>query len=125
MVEASAESAAVVFRSCVEEWLRAVATEQWNAAVAILDEPNSHGVRWSVAKIRSAIDDYSPGSRVCDPSTVGSEPRITLGEFDDGSGYWLDYSVPINGAWSDLTAQFEFKRRMSRYAVILNDLHVL
>jgi hypothetical protein len=125
MVEASADNAAAVFRTCVEEWLRAVATEQWNDAVALLDEANSHGVRWSAAKIRSAIDDYSPGSRVCDPSTVGSEPRITIGEFDDGSGYWLDYSVPINGAWSDLTAQFVFKRRMSRYAVILNDLHVL
>jgi hypothetical protein len=77
MVEASADNAAAVFRTCVEEWLRAVATEQWNDAVALLDEANSHGVRWSAAKIRSAIDDYSPGSRVCDPSTVESEGERT------------------------------------------------
>jgi hypothetical protein len=43
----------------------------------------------------------------------------------DGSGFSLYHAVPLNGEWSDLTAQFEFLRRPNGLAVVLHDLHVL
>ena len=45
--------------------------------------------------------------------------------FDDGSGYSVEHDVPLNGEWSDLTAQFEFVRFPKGYAVVLHDLHVM
>jgi hypothetical protein len=114
------------FRTFVQQWFRVLADGQWSAAIAMLDEPNSYGVRWSEVQIRNALDEYSSGAKVSDPANVkGKVPRASSGKFDDGSGYWFDHSVPLNGAWSDLTAQFEFKRRGEQYAVILHDLHVL
>lgn len=91
----------------------------------MIDEPNSYGVRWSEASIRKALNDYSPIARVSEPTSATGRPRVTSGEFDDGSGYWVDHDVPLNGAWSDLTAQFEFKRHGTGYAVVLHDIHVL
>jgi hypothetical protein len=43
----------------------------------------------------------------------------------NAGGYWLDYDVPLNGQFSDLTAQFEFEPRQEGYAAVLQDLHVL
>jgi hypothetical protein len=43
----------------------------------------------------------------------------------DGSGYAVDHAVPLNGEWSDLTAQFEFLEEADGFAVVLHDLHVL
>jgi hypothetical protein len=33
--------------------------------------------------------------------------------------------MPIDGAWSDLTAQFDFKLDGERYLATLHDLHAL
>ena len=49
----------------------------------------------------------------------------SLVEFADGRGYSFEYDLPLSGEWSDLTAQFEFLRRPSGYAVVLHDIHVL
>jgi hypothetical protein len=45
--------------------------------------------------------------------------------FKDGSGYSVEHDVPLNGEWSDLTAQFEFVGKSPEFEVILHDLHVL
>ena len=126
MVAVPGENVERTFRSYIEQWVRAVAQSDWAGAVGMLDEPNSYGVRWSESEIQNALEAYSPGAKVSNPANLkNGSPRISLGKFDDGSGYWFDYSIPINGDWSDLTAQFAFKRRGNGYAVILDDIHVL
>ena len=57
--------------------------------------------------------------------TASGTPAAMLWELADQSGYRLDHDVPLNGQWSDLTAQFEFLRRPGGFAVVLHDLHVL
>ena len=111
----------------MERWFRLLALGQWADSIALLDEPNNYGVRWSEAKIRKVVSEYSRGKEVefSDPSSLTGKSRVTFGKFNDGSGYWLDCDVPLNGARSDLTAQFEFKQRGMQYAAILQDLHVL
>jgi len=37
----------------------------------------------------------------------------------------LDYDVPLNGWYSDLTAQFEFNPRADGFAATLHDFHVM
>jgi hypothetical protein len=68
---------------------------------------------------------HSDSVRVTDPDSVGTEPHSSLVAFKDGRGYSFDHDVPLDGRWSDLTAQFEFLRRPSGYAVVLQDIHVL
>jgi hypothetical protein len=57
-----------------------------------------------------------------EPNTYGIRWSAPL---QDGTGFQFDYDLPLNGEWSDLTAQFEFLRRSDGYAVVLHDIHVL
>jgi hypothetical protein len=102
----------------------------------MLDEPNGYGIHWTPQYIRHALDlAYRPGCRFrvehpeepqfSEPDAAVGAPHFDVVAFDDGSGYSAYCDVPLNGAWSDLTAQFEFLRRPGGLAVVLHDLHVL
>ena len=58
-------------------------------------------------------------------SSASGEQRASLIALSDRSGYAYDHDLPLNGQWSDLTAQFEFIKRPNGFAVILHDIHVL
>ena len=122
--------------SVVRDWFRLLASGRWDEASAMLDEPNCYGIRWTPAEIRHALDlAYGPGCRFrvahpegpqfSDPGAAVGEPGASVWALGDGGGYRADHDVPLNGSWSDLTAQFEFLRRPGGLAVVLHDLHVL
>ena len=114
-------------RAHIEVWLQQLSAGNWHAVLNMLDEPNSYGVWWGETEIRSSLDEYSRSKTwtVTDPKSLGVSGHTGFGEFNDGSGYWFDYDIPLNGEWSDLTAQFEFKKRGDCYALVLHDIHVL
>lgn len=120
----------------IRDWFRLLAAGRWDEASAMLDEPNGYGVRWTPAEIRHALElAYGPGCRFraahpegprfSDPGLAAGVPRADVRAIADGSGYRADHDVPLNGSWSELTAQFEFLRRPGGLAVVLHDLHVL
>lgn len=101
----------------------------------MIDGPNCYGISWTPDGIRQVVENsFGPGCRFrsrhpdgirwTDPDELGDggHPEIYLR--DDGS-YSFEHDVPLNGEWSDLTAQFEFQRRPQGFAVVLHDLHVL
>lgn len=72
------------------------------------------------------VTDHQEGPRFTSARTASGRERYTIGAFADGTGFRLDYDVPLNGAFSDLTAPFEFFwRGPRRLAVQLHDLHVM
>jgi hypothetical protein len=115
-------------------WFGLLARAEWEAALSMIDEPNSYGIRWTRERITALLGDtFGPETRFAaefgapaftDPEVAEGDPHANFGRFDAG-GFWLDHDVPLNGAFSDLTAQFEFKPRENGYAAILHDLHVL
>jgi hypothetical protein len=114
-------------RMHVETWLRLLSVGDWRAAVSMLDGPNSYGIQWGEAEIRNSIDEYARGKLWCitSPETLHTSGCMSLGEFTDGSGYYFYCDIPLNGEWSDLTAQFEFIKLGNGYAFVLHDMHVL
>jgi hypothetical protein len=123
-ITSNPESAA---RTYVTHWFELLAEQRWREALAMLDVPNSYGVTWSEVNLQEALAEYSNGKAisVTSPKALSSEPHVSSGEFSDGSGFWFDCDVPMNDAWSDLTAQFEFKSSGGQYLVALEDIHVL
>src|SRR5262245_61205040 len=114
----------------VREWFRLLATDRWEEASAMLDEPNQYGIKWTPQYNRYALDlafqpgcrfrvAHPEGPRFSDPDTASGVRHADVLPFNDGSGFSADHDVPLNGTWSDLTAQFEFKRRPGGLAVIL------
>src|SRR5262245_39766308 len=121
-------------KSFARSWFKRLALGDWEAALSMLDEPNSYGTRWSQAEIVAiVVDTFGPGTRFAadfgapvfsDPDVCSGSARESFGNLK-GGGFWLDSSVPLNGRFSDLTAQFEFHPRSSGFATRLQDLHVL
>jgi len=116
------------------EWFGLVARAEWGAALRMIDEPSSYGIRWTREAIIELVRDvFGPETRFAaafgspvfsGPDLATGNPHPRVGAFDAG-GFWLHYDVPLNGAFSDLTAQFEFMPRGDRFAAILHDMHVL
>lgn len=112
----------------VEAWVERLAAGDWDGAMSLIDRPNHYGLRWSPADVRQVLVDYGRGiePKVTAPQQHHApSARISVVAFDDGSGYSVDYGLPLNGAHSDLTAQFEFLLSGDEYVAILHDLHVL
>jgi hypothetical protein len=115
-------------------WFGLLARAEWEAALGTIDEPNIYGTRWTRETLTALVENtFGPETRFgaefgapvfTDPDLAKGHPHPNFGRFDAG-GFWLDHDVPLNGAFSDLTAQFEFKPREDGYAAILHDLHVL
>lgn len=115
-------------------WFATLARGDWEAGLAMLDEPNAYGLRWTKASILAILHEtFGPGTgfasefgppTLSDPEQTLGDACCSFGELDAG-GFWLDHAVPLNGHYSDLVAQFEFSPRADGHAVVLHDLHVL
>ena len=122
--------------AAIRMWFRLLAANRWEEASGMLDGPNSYGTHWTPEQIRDALNlAYGPGCRFriahpegpqfSDPDMATGFPSINVSPLSDGSGYNVEYDVPLNGVWSELTAQFEFLKRPGGLAVVLHDLHML
>jgi hypothetical protein len=118
----------------VRSWLTLLARDEWDAALAMQDEPNGYGILWTKDRIvdllrvecgpeTSFAAEYGE-PRFSDPDAATGTPTISFGRTQTGD-YWLDHDIPLNGAFSDLTVQWEFLSRAGGYAAVLHDLHVM
>src|SRR5690606_39190573 len=125
MIDIDAEDPNRTIVPFVRTWFVLLASGEAEKASESLDGPNSYGIVWTAetieATVRAALGNseresappkFSDPNELADPQVDGPE------KFDDGSGYWFDHPVPLDGKWSDLTAQFEFKKRSNGFAVI-------
>ena len=118
MIRASTDEPIVTFIQFARDWFCLLAHGAFSDAVSRLDEPNSYGNHWSTEQIQSVLRDYTRSEtvRVTDPDTLTDDGRSSLVEFTDGRGYSFEHAVPLDGKWSDLSAQFEFLRLLFLYA---------
>jgi hypothetical protein len=136
MIEIPAHAVKQTLVAFVRHWLRLLAAGRWEEACGMIDEPNCYAITWTPERIQQVVEDsFGPGCRFrsrhpegirwSDPDELGDGGHPEIYPQDDGSGYAFDHDIPLNGEWSDLTAQFEFHHRPQGYAVVLHDLHVL
>jgi hypothetical protein len=136
MIDISPDAPEKSILDFVKRWMKLLADDPLDESCALLEHPNRFGVVWTPDLIKETVHDtFSPdtlfykyhpeGPIFTDPYELEEQRDIEPIEFDDGSGYAFDYAVPLNGEWSDLTAQFEILKRPNGYAVFLDDLHVL
>jgi hypothetical protein len=120
------------------EWLDLVAADRFQEALDLLWVPPTYeeSQHWTPGSLRSYIENYGWWTPREDDTRWHVTPAVdavdgpdepsTIGRLDDDphSG-WVDLDLPLNGSWSDLTAQFEFTRMPGGTAVSLYDIHVL
>jgi hypothetical protein len=136
MIEISAEAPEKSIVDFVKRWMKLLADNRLDDACALLDEPNYYGYMWTPELIRQTVNEiFSPDTRFyiahpegpvfTDPFELKEQRHLEVIELSDENGYAFDYDIPLNGEWSDLTAQFEFLKRTNAFAVVLHDFHVL
>ena len=123
-------------------WVELVAAERFGEAIDLLWVPPEYdqSQHWTAESLRTYIENYGSW----DPPADGRKWRLTsiqtarvpdgvrspgradvIRHRDDPRRGSVDLDVPLDGEWSDLTAQFEFGPVPSGTAVSLYDLHVL
>ncbi len=126
MIEVPADAAERTLVTFVRGWLKLMAAGRWRDACGMIDEPNCYGIVWTPERIQQVVEKtFGEGIRWTDPDELGDGGHPEAYPMRDGSGYSFEHNVPLNGEWSDLTAEFEFRRRPQGYAVLLHDLHVM
>ena len=128
MLDAHPINPEAAIREFVVHWIALLAAGQPSEAMALIDEPNSYGVKWGPEQLSAALASYSGSTKrsvVTPPSSASGKLHVSLVALADHSGFTYDHDLPLNGEWSDLTAQFKFLKRPNGFAVVLNDIHVL
>jgi hypothetical protein len=122
----------------VERWVDRLAARDYGGAAAMLTQEGNER-NWPPSLVEEVISGYeAPGGP--SPSVVTS-PDAALEELPAGPRAevtrWarprarpevagtVEYDLPLNGAWSDLTAIFWIRRLPQGLALELYDIHIL
>ena len=109
----------------VTSWIDHLIASGYDSAIALLDEPvdeNRH--KWTKDQWDKQLECYGDSPAVTPPAEV-SELRMDVYRYNDGSGFTVDYDLPVNGKRSDHTLQFDFRSTAEGMRVALDDMHVL
>jgi len=123
----------------VRHWTQLLAQERFADATNILQALPDGAARYSIEKLKTAIGMYdknfrraSPEEReqfrriVSDPATMDVEgERFDVYKRATGDEVIVEYRLPLDGEWSDLTAIFEAFPIENGYQIGLHDLRVL
>jgi len=116
----------------IHSWIEFLSKNEFQEACAQLDVPerNKNSITWSDDKLREVFLDYCWHERmplINSPYAMDlQKEKIDFYEYYDGTGYAVEYDIPLDGEWSDLTAQFSFVKNAGNvYYVFLKDIHVL
>jgi hypothetical protein len=117
----------------VESWIDDLSRGDFDSAYTRTDHDTYY--QWSPELIRSVIEGY--GSPVLAEQTrkssatsrtlaAGEAPRRVVDRtaMPPNSNAYVEYSLPLDGAWSDLSATFRVEPRESGCALVLEEIHV-
>ena len=112
------------FISYVEKALSKLAKEEYAVFLDMFDSS-----RVSIDGLILALGylhEDRPITKIDDPTKIKcSEQRISIRQYNDGSGYHMDYDLTTDGEPNDLTIQIEFLKHGVDYSVTLEDLHTM
>ena len=123
----------------VTQWVELLADERYAEALALVAPAPDPAYRLTPEQLETLIRNYGSFEPMADGSTFRvtspseaqgkqyvdgvhrfDEPRVA-----DGAIGHLDYDLPLNGEWSDLTAQFSLVPDGDRLLVVFEQLDVM
>lgn len=124
MIKLSQRQAREEMISFAEHTLSLLSEEKYDDFLAMYDSSRISGEGLLLALRFFDMD--SQAIKIDDPVKVKcAERRVDIGEYDDGSGFWMDYDLTTDGHFNDLTMQIAFLKQGSGYLAVLEDLRVL
>ena len=118
----------------VLEWVRLLAADDYAAAAAFLKPHSDPRYRLAPEELRAYIANYG----AWEPDAAGRTMRVTSPDNAKGDRpgrvqIWraeqmlphVEFDLPLNRAWSDLTAVFDVEEEAGRWVLVLEQVHVL
>ena len=90
----------------------------------LLEELNAL-TRVSESDIKRVLAEYTPGDAPVMPPDGYFEKAAYINTYTDGSGYHVDINLWYGAEESDLTLQFDIRKKNNGLKFIIDDLHVL
>ena len=112
------------FISHIEKALSKLAKEEYTAFLDMFDSSrvSDDGL---ILALRYLNEDR-PIMKIDDPMKIKCPgQRISIGQYNDGSGYYMDYDLTTNGELNDLTIHVGFFKHGVDYSVSLEDLRTM
>ena len=117
----------------VRAWIRLLAQGEFERALERI--PPQRAQRWSPQLLKAVIAGYGlpephPSGteyRVTSPDTaMGGPPTVTVEKtvVSPGALAHVEHDLPLNGAWSDLTATFSLYPHGAGAELVLEEVHV-
>lgn len=98
-------------------------------AFSILDQStDSTRHNWTPEDIKEVtFDHFDDGKqpKITSPDNVEGTIKKDVFKYDDGSGWGVEYDLPMNGVVSDFTLMFSLIKTENKLLVILDDCHVM
>lgn len=112
------------FISHIEKSLSKLAKEEYTAFLDMFDSSrvSDDGL---ILALRYLNEDR-PIMKIDDPTKIKCPgQRISIGQYNDGSGYYMDYDLTTNGELNDLSIHVGFFKHGVDYSVSLEDLRTM
>jgi hypothetical protein len=116
----------------IKDWTKLLSEGKFQEAIDFLDQTanDKDNFVWTKETLKEAFLDYGEIGRmplINDPYLMGKEGNfIDFFKCYDGSGWAVDYDIPLDGERGDLTAQFLFNKISGEmYSIFLQDIHVM
>lgn len=112
------------FISYIEKALSKLAKEEYTAFLDMFD--SSRVSNDGLILALKYLDEDCPIMKIDDPTKIKcSGQHISIKQYNDGSGYYMDYDLTTDGEVNDLTIHVEFLKHGVDYSVSLEDLHTM
>ncbi|RDV12979.1 hypothetical protein DXT99_22190 [Pontibacter diazotrophicus] len=115
----------------MRDWVKLLSENKYDEACNFLDEPEDNGVCFiwdgeSLKEERSGYYGNKGLSTINNPYRMDSErERIRFIGYEDGSGYAVNYDLPIDGEWTKLRAEFSFNQNAAGlYEILFEGVYV-
>ena len=143
MIKLSADATDAEILAACREWAELVASGQLDDALEMLHVPERYDAsqHWTAESLAEYVGNYGswdawPDGRTWKLTSIATarvpadrpnfKPRADVIRLDiDHRSGSAELDLPLNGEWSDLTAQFEFEPVGGGTGLSLYDLHVL
>ena len=108
----------------IEKALSKLAKEEYAAFLDMFDSSRVSNEELILAL--KYLDEDWPIMKIDDPTKIKcAGQRINIGQYNDGSGYYMDYDLTTDGELNDLTIHVEFIKHDVDYSISLEDLRTM
>ena len=113
----------------VHEWIKLCASGKTKEAFELLDSPvDKTRHTWTPEDFHEVTFDHLDDGKypvITDPDRVEGKIRKDVFTYDDGSGWGVEFDLPLNGVVSDFTLLFDFIKASEELKIILDDCHAM